>query len=35
LAELLDLDPEFAIDLVEIEQAKPLIQQAIQAEVEL
>ncbi|MCL6436858.1 MAG: nucleotidyltransferase domain-containing protein [Leptolyngbyaceae cyanobacterium HOT.MB2.61] len=35
LSELLDLDPEFAIDLVEIEQAKPLIRQAIQAGVEL
>jgi predicted nucleotidyltransferase len=35
LAELLDLDPEFAIDLVEIEQAKPHIQSAIQAGIEL
>lgn len=35
LAELLDLAPEFSIDLVEIEHAKPQILNAIQAGVEL
>jgi hypothetical protein len=35
LAELLDIDPEFPIDLVEAEQAKPQILSAIQAGVEL
>lgn len=35
LAELLDLDPEFAIDLVEIEYAKPHILRAIEVGTEL
>lgn len=35
LAELLDIDAEFSIDLVEIEHAKPVIWSAIQAGVEL
>lgn len=35
LAELLDLDPDFSIDLVEIAYAKPGILSAIQAGVEL
>jgi len=35
LAELLDIDSEFSIDLVEIEQAKPQIRPSIQAGFEL
>ena len=35
LAELLDIDPEFEVDLVEIQHAKPHIEQAIQSGVEL
>ncbi len=35
LAELLDLDPDFSIDLVEMDRAKPHILPAIQAGVEL